>query len=1565
MKNLSFLSKLLIGILTIILVAVTVLVYYNYYSFSNHFKKIVANQLESVAILKANDLSVWRNERLSDAKYLKTNQEFHKLVSSYLKFSSDTAVRNQLVSFVKQLQTSHQYDFFLINKTGKVDFAESTNHDKLSSIVSNKAKECIITKKIVFLDFYCNEYTQHAFLGLLIPLNIEGHRQQLDEVAVFRISPLDHLYPTLAKWPTPFLTADIILLRQEGDSMLILNNTKNKIGAALRVRLPITDSIQVKKPSFFTGKGVWIMNGLSGQQYLAYSKKVKGSPWVLVTRIVKQEAYKPLFDRSILLFIIVAIFIVTIVVTLLLVFHFQKSKAYRLTLEREQRLWKKENLYSTLLRNVPQKIFFKNKDLVYESCNEHVAADFGISPEEIVGKTDYDLHSTKLAEKFRADDHRIIASGIAEQMEESYEVDGELRTIIITKTPVKDEQGNATGILGVFTDITKLKENELQVKRVSRIYNVLSEVNQAIVRFKDLKGLYQRICDIGVTIGEYRNIWIGIYDESKEVLEAVAKAGAFEESIKPCFTSLRISTCPVARAFKEKKSQVGGVNIKVDCSFDICNNGVRSFAYFPIILQDKAIGILGVYVGIDNFFSADELKLLEELAADIAFAIDVDAKEQERIKVEGSIKVEKERLEMAQRIGHVGSWELNPVTQIIWATEESFRIYGLELTPNNQVSLEAIESCIPNREVTHQALMNLVERGELFDKEFEVIPSNGEPVRWVHVIAQLEFDALEKSTKVIGAIEDITEQHDYQIALKKSEEYFRLLYEQAPTPYQSLNENGEIVEVNKAWLAHLGFEREEVIGHNFAEFLVPEQVPLFHERYPRFKQAGMISGIDFNLLHKSGKVIVFEVDGRIAYDRDGKFRQTHCVLHDITEKKEAELAIRESEARYKLLFESNPMPMCVYDSVSLNYMAVNEAMVNKYGYSREEFLTMTIKDIRPKVDLDDVQRVVSEQTKLRTYSHPWRHLLKNGNEILVEITSHAIDFLGTQARLVLINDVTEKLEAEKAVRESHQTAQSTLDSLSALICVLDKKGEVVTLNKAWLGHSKANHAILRAAKVGDNFIDNCLHAKTIGKESAYSFADGIKSVISGEARSFSMVYEVEGDRGTLWFLGKVIPFATDNNSLASRVIVISEDITRRKQYEISLRKSEHQLIEQNEAYFALNEELSESNERIKSINEELMAAKEKAEESDRLKSAFLANMSHEIRTPMNGLLGFSEMLGIPNLSSEKRAFYMDIVKKTSQQLLSIINDIIDISKIETNQVKVNLGNANLSALMNKVKALLDPQATLKKLELRLVMAVPDEHCNIVTDEAKLTQVIINLINNALKFTPKGYIEFGVSKEEHLLKFYVKDTGIGISPEHQLLVFERFRQVETDLSRHFGGSGLGLSISKAFIEVLGGRIWLESEVGIGSTFFFTMPYFSSDAEKASAQPKLSISKDNLSGIVILVAEDEDINFLYLHELMMETGVTIIRAKNGKEAVDIGLADNRINLVLMDIKMPIMGGDEATKRIKAVRPHLPIIATTAYAMGGDKERLLEVGCDAYLSKPIGQKELLELIKNFLGR
>ena len=1564
MRNLSFVSKLLISILAFLVVVVFVLVSYNYYSFSHHYKKMVANQLKSVANLIADDLSDWRKERLADALYVQTNREFHRYVDSYLKAPSDTVAANRLLGFVKQLQANHHYDFFLLSKTGKVDFVEDKNKFPISSMVSSKAAECITSKKVMLIDFYQNEYNEHIFLSLLIPLNIEGYGAPLNEVAVFRISPIDYIYPTLAIWPAPFQTADILLLRQEGNSMLFLNNTKNTTDAALRKSLPIVDTFDENRPVYYSGRKIWTMHGITGQLYLAYSKKIEGSPWVLVTRIVKDEAYKPLLDRSILLFFIIAVFFVAIIVALFFVLHFQKLKSIRLKLESEKQLREHEDLYSALLRNVPQKIFFKNRDLVYESCNEPLAFELGISHEEIVGKTDYDLHSKEEADKFRTDDLRIISAGKAEQFEEEYHQNSETKTILINKVPVHDEMGNVTGILGVYTDISQRKRNELQIKRLNRVYSVLSEVNQSIVRIRDIEKLNQHICDIGVTIGEYQSMWIGLLNEKKDNFVNVVKSND-SLCIEFCLKSLNRLSCPVTKTIAHGELQVCNFTETVLCTKNLCGQGILSSAFFPLKISGQVIGIIGFNVEQTDFFREDEVKLLSELANDISLAIEINANERERKQTEILIKIQKDRLEMAQRIGHIGSWEYDPQSKIMWASDESFRIFGIALTLNSCVTLEAILECLTDRDSIQLALRNLIQHNEAFDMQFEVVPPNGEPNRWVHIIAQLNNDMEDKAVRVVGVIEDITEQHGFQVALERSEEYFRLLYQQAPAPYQSLNGEGIIEEVNKAWLDRLGYEKEEVIGHNFAEFLVPQQVPLFQERFSKFKEQGVVTGIDFNLLHKNGStVVVLEVDGRIAYDQEGNFKQTHCVLHDITEKKEAEVALRESEARYKLLFDSNPIPMFVFDLETLNFLAVNEAMVQKYGYSHSELLAKNLEDIRSKEDVKILHDTMVELRGEKISIYSTRHVLKDGTIILVEITSHPIVFLDKQARLVSINDITEKILAENAVRESKELAQSTLDSLSALIVVLSKHAEVLTINKSWEDQLNANHAILQSAHLGQDFVENCLTSKAVGVDSAYSFADGVKSVLSGEARSFSLIFEVEGRRGTQWYLGKVFPINTTDSSMA-KVVVICENITRRKQYENTLRHSEQKLILQNEAFSILNEELTESNERIKSINEELLTAKEKAEESDRLKSAFLANMSHEIRTPMNGLLGFSEMLGIPNLSDEKRAFYMDIVKKTSQQLLSIINDIIDISKIETNQVKVNLGNTNLSALMNKVKAVLDPQATLKQLELRLAMDVPDDYCNVVTDEVKLTQVITNLINNALKFTLKGYIEFGVSKEDDLLKFYVKDTGIGITPENQLLVFERFRQVETDLTRHFGGSGLGLSISKAFVEVLGGRIWLESEFGKGSTFFFTIPFFSSDTASLGSQPSTRYSKDNLLGVVILVAEDEDVNFLYLNELMHETGVTIIRAKNGQEAVDIGTADSRISLVLMDIKMPIMSGDEATKQLKAVRPHLPIIATTAYAMGGDKDRLLKVGCDAYLSKPIGQKELFELIRNFLQR
>jgi len=396
----------------------------------------------------------------------------------------------------------------------------------------------------------------------------------------------------------------------------------------------------------------------------------------------------------------------------------------------------------------------------------------------------------------------------------------------------------------------------------------------------------------------------------------------------------------------------------------------------------------------------------------------------------------------------------------------------------------------------------------------------------------------------------------------------------------------------------------------------------------------------------------------------------------------------------------------------------------------------------------------------------------------------------------------------------------------------------------------------------------------------------------------------------------------------------------------------------------LNEELLESNQRISTINEELEIARKRAEESDKLKSAFLANMSHEIRTPMNAILGFSEILVRPNLAKEKQTLYAEVLNAASNQLLGIINDILDISKIETGQVTIHEGEVSLNQILRTVQSIFIQNAKNKGNTLVISPTLPDDKCLVHTDESKITQIITNLVSNAIKFTDNGRIEIGYSVSDSQLKFFVEDTGIGISEENQGLIFDRFRQADMAPNRNYGGTGLGLSICKAFVEMLGGDISVDSVFGQGSKFNFTVPYKPIIKSKTEYLAKAK-AKYDFSRVIVLVAEDEPNNFFFLKELLNETGVKIIHAENGARAVELFGLNPNIKLILMDIKMPVLNGIDATKMIRTIDSKIPIIALTAYAMAGDKENCLAAGCSSYLSKPIIKDDLLSTIALYLNK
>lgn len=426
---------------------------------------------------------------------------------------------------------------------------------------------------------------------------------------------------------------------------------------------------------------------------------------------------------------------------------------------------------------------------------------------------------------------------------------------------------------------------------------------------------------------------------------------------------------------------------------------------------------------------------------------------------------------------------------------------------------------------------------------------------------------------------------------------------------------------------------------------------------------------------------------------------------------------------------------------------------------------------------------------------------------------------------------------------------------------------------------------------------------------------------------------------------------------------VVRDIDDKKQSQQLIRDSEEKLKKQNEQYLRLNQELIETNERVVKINADLLEAKRKAEEHDKLKSAFLANMSHEIRTPMNGIIGFSQLLVNKELSNEERDEYLDIIQKSGHQLLAIINDLLDISKIEANQITLNPKKVDINELINEQYMLFSSKAQNCSLALEYYIDSPDAKLLVEVDDTRLRQVFSHIIGNAFKFTKQGVISFGYHLRNSMIEFYVQDSGVGIPEGMQHKIFDRFRQVETDLSRQAGGTGLGLSISKALVNKMGGNIWVESIPSQGSTFYFTIPYKKADISSSdSATPELAGEKP-MSNYNIIIADDNEVNYLYLKQLLKKTDANFLWAVNGKEVVDLVKSKGNIHLILMDIKMPVMDGYQATRLVKKINPDIRIIAQTAYAMPGDMEDALEAGCDDYISKPINRERLREIISKFL--
>ena len=636
----------------------------------------------------------------------------------------------------------------------------------------------------------------------------------------------------------------------------------------------------------------------------------------------------------------------------------------------------------------------------------------------------------------------------------------------------------------------------------------------------------------------------------------------------------------------------------------------------------------------------------------------------------------------------------------------------------------------------------------------------------------------------------------------------------------------------------------------------------------------------------------------------------------------AEQSLKESKEKFEALIENSTDVISVIDKdgkslfrspsfeKTLGYNQENKRERDAFAYIIEEDKIRIFQQFElAKNNYGSIEKI-----NFRAYH-------KNGSVRCMEGTAknmlHSPNIKGI---IVNYRDITESKEVQQALKDSEERLNTIIDNASDAIVIYDLKGKIIIANKTVCERLGYTHEEFMQLKLQNIY----------SPEYASKISERIEKLLNLGSIVFETVHVSKtGKEISVEISARVIDFAGQK-----LIISIGRDLTERKKMKNTLQQQ----------------------------NKQLAIAKEKAEESNRLKSAFLANMSHEIRTPMNAILGFASFLKNDTLESERRNQFVDIINNSGNHLLNLINDIVDISKIDAGQMTIIETEFKLNDFLFELYQFFYSNISQKskKLEITLIKEFQDDNDIIKTDKTRLRQILINIIGNAVKFTDYGSVEIEyLVTDDNMIQFSVKDTGIGISKEEIPIIFKRFRQADETSTRKYGGTGLGLAISKACAELLDGKIWVESELGFGSTFYFTIPYKPVFENTIRTPVNIESIKNIFVNKTILIVEDEPYSCLILEEILKPTKANILKANDGEQAINFCKNNLEIDLVLMDIQLPKIDGLTATNEIKKNRPNLPIISQTANAMQNDFDKSIEAGCDDYLTKPINRKELITKI------